>query len=207
MWLFRLYHHIILHLLYCCVSSIFALTSLVLMALCCAVLRFPFFCHVQVFSCEISLVCRMKYPHNCFSSHFIFLVIVDPLTIGVVCTISSRFSIWSSSRGIDVSTLSSVLASHILAFFLDTYRLSMSSLARQSLCMVVSLLVFGFICWSSSLVHFKKGPEYLTRIALVFMLLMRFLLCSLVSSCFFVLRRYYLKLFFFHQNLFDGVRI
>ena len=36
---------------------------------------FPFLSHVQVFSCEISLVCRLKYPYSCFSSHFCFLVI------------------------------------------------------------------------------------------------------------------------------------
>ena len=29
-------------------------------------LRFPFFSHVQVFSCEISPVCLLKYPYSCF---------------------------------------------------------------------------------------------------------------------------------------------
>ena len=38
-------------------------------------LKFPFLRHVKVFSCEISLVCRLKYPYNCCSSHFCFLVI------------------------------------------------------------------------------------------------------------------------------------
>ena len=59
-------HH--LHRLFCCVLSILALIWLVLMALCCAairrdlvsLLRLPFHSHVQVFSCEISLVCRLK---------------------------------------------------------------------------------------------------------------------------------------------------
>ena len=37
--------------------------------------RFPFLSHVQVFSYEISLVCRLKCPYCCFTSHFCFLVI------------------------------------------------------------------------------------------------------------------------------------
>ena len=39
-------------------------------------LSFPSLSHVQVLSWEISLVCRLKYPYICFSSHFGFLVIV-----------------------------------------------------------------------------------------------------------------------------------
>ena len=63
---------------------IFALTLSVRMALFCAAIRrdlvflerFSFLINVQVFSCEISLVCRLKCPNNCFSSHLCFLVIV-----------------------------------------------------------------------------------------------------------------------------------
>ena len=47
--------------------------------------------------------------------------------------------------------------------FLDTYSLSTSSLGCNALCMVISLIVLWSICLSSSLVHFRKGPEYLTR--------------------------------------------
>ena len=39
-----------------------------------SLLRFPFRNHVQVLSGEISPVCRLKYPYNCFSSHFYFLL-------------------------------------------------------------------------------------------------------------------------------------
>ena len=71
------------HFLFCCVLSIFALTYLVLMAMFCAAIRrdsvsllnFPFLSHVQIWR-EISLVCRLKCPYSCFSSHFCFLVIV-----------------------------------------------------------------------------------------------------------------------------------
>ena len=41
-----------------------------------SLLRFPFLSHVQVLTCEISLLCRLKYPYSCFSSHFYFLVIL-----------------------------------------------------------------------------------------------------------------------------------
>ena len=53
------------------------------MALFCAIrrdsvslLKFPFLSYVQVFSCEISTVCRLKCPYSCFSPHFCFLVII-----------------------------------------------------------------------------------------------------------------------------------
>ena len=41
-----------------------------------SLLRFPFLSQVQIFWYEISLVCHLKCPYNCFSSHFCFLVIV-----------------------------------------------------------------------------------------------------------------------------------
>ena len=70
----------LLYLLFCCVLYIFALIWLVCMALFWAAIRrdsislsvFPFDSHVHVFSCEISLVCHLKYPCSCFSSDFLF---------------------------------------------------------------------------------------------------------------------------------------
>ena len=58
------------HLLFCCVLSILALIWLVLMALFCAAIRrdsvsllmFPFLGHVQVLSCEILFISRLKRP-------------------------------------------------------------------------------------------------------------------------------------------------
>ena len=38
-----------------------------------SLLRFPHLSHVQVFLCIISLVCCLKYPYSCFSSHFSIL--------------------------------------------------------------------------------------------------------------------------------------
>ena len=73
-----------LHLLFCCVLSILALIWLVPMALFCAAIRrvsvsllkFPFLSHVQVLSCEMLFISRLKRPWSCFSSHFCFLVFV-----------------------------------------------------------------------------------------------------------------------------------
>ena len=43
--------------------------------------RFIFLWIVQVFLCEITSVCRLKYPYSYFSSHFCFLAIVVVLLI------------------------------------------------------------------------------------------------------------------------------
>ena len=59
-----------LHLLFCCVLSTLALIWFVLMALSCAAIRrdsvfllkFPFLSHVQVLSCEILFISRLKRP-------------------------------------------------------------------------------------------------------------------------------------------------
>ena len=91
------------YLLFCCILSILALTLFVLMALFCSTLRrdsdsflmFPFFSHVQVFSSEISLVCRLKCPYSCFSSHFyyliIFVLLIRLLSLLLVAVISLPF--------------------------------------------------------------------------------------------------------------------
>ena len=78
-----------LHLLFCCVLSILALIWLVLMVLFCAAIRrdsvsllkFPFLIHVQVLSCEMVFISRLKRPWSCLPSHFYFVVIVILLSI------------------------------------------------------------------------------------------------------------------------------
>ena len=165
------------HRLICCVLSILTLIWPVLTSLFCAairkdsvsLLRFPFLCHVHVFSCKMTLVSHLKRPWDCFTSHFCFLVIVVPLVpvslvlfLVAVIRLPARFSMSSSSRCIDVPTLSSMLVSHFPPTLLDTYCLSTSPQGCNALCMVVSFLVLWSICLSS-LVHFKNGPEYLTR--------------------------------------------
>ena len=91
-------------------------------------------------------------------------------------------------------------------FFFDTYSLSTTSLWCKALCMVFSFLVLWSICWSSSLVQFKNGPKCLTRrTAQVFILFIRFLPYSLVSSSFLILQRYSFLISFFHLHLFDCI--
>ena len=68
-----------LHLLFCYDLPSFALMELFCVAMrrgSVSRLRFHFLSHVQVFSCEISLVCRLKYAYICFSSHFCFQIII-----------------------------------------------------------------------------------------------------------------------------------
>ena len=53
-----------------------------------SLLRFPFLSHV--FSCEMSLVCRLKCQHNCFSSHA--LVGTSYRGVDVIFNASASFS-------------------------------------------------------------------------------------------------------------------
>ena len=90
--------------------------------------------------------------------------------------------------------------------FLDVYSLSTSSLGCNAICMVISFLVLYSTCLNYSLVHFKNGPEYLTRCtAEVFIPLISFLWYSFVSSSFLVLLWYSSLIFFFLLHLFDGI--
>ena len=106
-------------------------------------LRFPFLCHFQAFLCEISLVCHLRYPYNCFSSHFCFLVIVVLLILVMflITVISLSFHIVFI-----ISMLSSMLANPLPSSFLDTYSLFMSSLECKALLIVISFLVLWSIC-------------------------------------------------------------
>ena len=75
-WSCRLCHYIVC--IFCFVASYLGLIWLVRMALFCVVirrdsvslLRFPFLSYVHVFSCEMSLVSRLKRSLSFFSSHF-----------------------------------------------------------------------------------------------------------------------------------------
>ena len=119
---------------------------------------------------------------------FIVLSVSFPMA---VYSPPSCFPMLSSNPYIDASTLSSMLASPLPPSFLHTHSLSTSSLWCSVLCMVISFLVLWFIYLSSSLVHFRKGSEYLMRgTAQVFIPFIRFLQLSFVSSIFLVLLQY-----------------
>ena len=112
-----------LHLLFCCILSIFAwlLGSFVL---CCHQKRFSlsskiFLSHVLIFSCEISLVCHLKHPWSCFSSYLCFLVLDVLLDSG--CCNESFFAlfyvIFESSCGCIVTTVNVHVSSFSFFFW------------------------------------------------------------------------------------------
>ena len=94
---------------------------------------------------------------------------------------------------------SSMLASPLSPSFLIACNLL--SLMCKALYVVIDVLVFWFICLSSSLVHFKTCPGYVTKeAAQVLIPLKRFLPKSLVSR-FFVLRYSFLIFPFISASL------
>ena len=116
-------------------------------------LRFAFLGHVQVFSCEMSLVSRSNRQQCCFSSQLCFLVSVILLVLVLLVlllvtaiSLPPPFCMHSSSLCIDASTLSSMLAPHLPPSHFDTYSLSTSSLGCNDLRMVISFLVIRSIC-------------------------------------------------------------
>ena len=84
--------------------------------------------NVQVFLCEISSVCRLKYPYSCFSSQFGFLVFVVFLSVlmlsllflAVVISFSLLFYVMLCPC-IDVFTQPSMRLSPISSFFSQHY--------------------------------------------------------------------------------------
>ena len=76
-----------------------------------SLVKFPFLSQVKVF--KILFVYRLKCPYNCFSSHFCFLVlfilVLHVSSLVAAINPSLLFFMSSSSRLIDVLTLSSML--------------------------------------------------------------------------------------------------
>ena len=106
-----------------------------------------------------------------------------------------RFSMSSSSRCIDGSTPSSMLASPLPPFLLDTFNMSTSSQGCNALCIIISFLVLWSICSRSSLVHFKNGIIIIIIIIIDFVLrLASFILLRLLAD----LKNYYYYYYFTH---------
>ena len=85
-----------------------------------------------------------------------------------------------------------MLASSLPLSLLDIYSLFMSSLKCQVLCIVINFLVMWSICLSSSLDHFKNGPNNLKRTTVrVFIPFRRFFYAEFVSRSFLVRPRYF----------------
>ena len=90
-----------LHILFGCILYILSMIWLVLMALLCAAIRrdsvsflkFPFLSHVQVFSCEMSFISRLKsfffpflFPYYCHSiGHRVIIIVFDSLISPPLC--------------------------------------------------------------------------------------------------------------------------
>ena len=137
-----------------------------------------------------------------FSSLFVFFLF--SLILSLLLLIAAvNLSLLFFSSPCKEATQFSILAT---LSFLDTYSQSILSLSSEALCIIINFLVLWSICLIFTIVHFKKGPEYLAKEAdLLFIPLMRFLLQSLVSRSFLVLLKYFLLPFFLHLSLFDCV--
>ena len=143
-------------------------------------LKFSFRSHVQVFSCKISLFCRLKYSYNCFSSHFFFLVVVLLIIMLPVLFLATIISL-------------SLLFKNLFFEFVLMHPPYLQCWGVPSLLLFVTRMVYlsSLGCLSSLLVHFKNGPEYLTKgTAQVFVPLTRFLQQRLVWRSFLVRLRY-----------------
>ena len=57
-----------------------------------SLLRLPFLSHVLVFSWEISLEYRLKYPYSWFSFHFLFSSYCRSFDTYVVCVVSGYYN-------------------------------------------------------------------------------------------------------------------
>ena len=166
-----------------------------------SLLRFPILSHVHIFSCAISSVSHLKYPFSSSSFCFLdFLVFLSVLTLPMLLSaalinLSLLFLMNSLSPCINASMQFSMLVSQFPPF-LVSYSLSMSSVRCKALCIIINFLVLWFFCLSSSLVHFKNSPEYLTR-------RIKFMLQSLILRSFLILLEY--SYFFLYICLLDGV--
>ena len=163
---------------------------------------YSFLSHFQVFlglPLEISIL--LFFLPILFSS---YCCTVDSC---VVCVVSDRWSRFFfalsyaafklSCRCIDVTLNAGKSSPSLCSWHMSTF-----SLGCNILLIVISFLNLWFICWSFSLVHFKNGPQNLTRVReQVFNILMRFLVYSLVLGCLLVLLSYSFLNFFLSSPL------
>ena len=123
---------------------------------------FPFLSHIQVFSCEISPVCRLKNPCSCFSSYLCFVVflvlfvlmLLVLLLASLICSLS--YLMLFSGFHIDASMLSLILTT---LSFLDTY--SQCHLPDVRSCASSSIfLSSGSFVWVSLLSILRMVPIF-----------------------------------------------
>ena len=125
---------------------------------------FPFLNHHQVFSCELSLVCRLKYPYSCCfypflirSHHCVVCIVFGRCNYSffIVFNVLLESLYWCSYTIFNACESSS--------FFFSCLIVCLYNLSVLRPCVVTNFLDLWFIWLSSSLVYFKNGPEYLIR--------------------------------------------
>ena len=120
------------------------------------------------FSGEMLFFSRLKRPWSCFSFPFLFPSYYHSVIYRVVNIISvgRNLSGFLCSHWVVISMCQRGLwCWHVLflpLFLVHTF-CQTSSLGCNALWEVISFLVILSICLSLSLVHLRKGPEYLTR--------------------------------------------
>ena len=152
---------------------------------------------------------RLSVVWNCFSSHFSFLVLLFSWTWCYLycfyccnerffCLINVVYE--TSYQCIDAMFNAGEFSSSFFSWKIQpVYWMEFFS------CLLDGVLLLS-IGWSSSLVHFKNYPAYLTRgTGQVFIPLMRFLLYRFASKSFLVNLRDSFLFLFFHHHLFDSV--
>ena len=127
-------------------------------------IRFPFLSHDQVFSFEISLVYRLKYPHNCFLLFMFnsYCCSVDPCVVSGLCNQSFFLLFFMKSLSWCINAIF-MQGIPLPPSSFDTYSLSVLFLGCKALCIVIIFLVLRSICRSFSIFHFKNGSECLTK--------------------------------------------
>ena len=141
----------------------------------------PFLNHVQVFSCKISLVCRLKYSFSCFSSDFSFLL------LSICSPLCRLYCFWS------FSTLFMSSSNHRIDFIVILVIPSFPD--AYSLCHLSDIRLYASSLASCPLVHlsmfFPRSFQELSPVSYKWdSSLMRFLQESLVSRIFLVCLKY-----------------
>ena len=160
-----------------------------------SLLRFPFLSHFQVFLWEISFVVWsvlrvFSFPFL-FSDYFCFIATRIVSIFSDCCNQSSSALVYVIFESFYRCINTILNACESSSTFL-TLSLSTLSLGCMALCIVMNVLFFGpfveVLLWSI----LRMVPSILWDVgtAQIFIPLMRFLLCSLVSSCFLVLQKY-----------------
>ena len=152
---------ILLRLVYFCFH-------VVLMALFCAairrdsvsLLRFPFHSHVKFSHVRLCLFVDWNIHRVVFLPIFIFklMLVLSVLFLVAVISLLQHFLYVVYESAFRCINAIFNAGNPLPPLFLDTT----SSLGWKTWCIVMNFLILCFICWSSALVHFKNGPEYLT---------------------------------------------